>query len=340
MGTMATASLLAALLAGPAPTVLEVQTYWIPEGEAQFSFHAGGRELCSFRGRAPAGQNMGRGSCRLELPAGTRALEVKGRYTATRWDADARRTHVSSVAGEQEFALRDGSALSAPLRAPTGSARERWQLVAEAERRLVAGWDGTPLLAHDAPVATRAVDEAAARLGFALPPGYRELVTTVGALQFGDSHVPGPADLARADRTILHRWGHGDGGTPSWLSEGTSRLLARSVVLFFEVGDGMGGVLFVPPPNDTCGQGWASFRFHEESMASDMERLGAGGLGCAGFESRLEDAFGTFLFDAQAAALADETGEVLIDEGATTQRLYLRYGTHGEGFNLDLSREE
>jgi hypothetical protein len=46
------------------------------------------------------------------------------------------------------------------------------------------------------------------------------------------------------------------------------------------------------------------------------------------------------VFDAQAAELADETGEVLIDEGAEAQRLHLRYGTgSGDGFAVDLARE-
>jgi hypothetical protein len=329
------------LLAGPGVVPIDVETYWIPERESRFSFHAAGKELCSFRGRAPAGQNSTAGTCRLELPAGTRQLTVKGTYTVARWDAGTNRTRVATATGAQDFVLRDGSSLTAPLRDTALGVKDRWQRVADAERRLVSGWDGYPLLQWGA--AARDVDlkEAAARLGYPLPTGYQDLVTRLGTLQFGDNQVPPPSILVPARTTILKEWSYGDGGRrPSWLDAETDRLLARSVILFFEVGDGMGGALFLPPPNDRCGQGWASTTFHEESLAEDMGRLAAGGMDCTGFEQRLRDAFQAHVFDAQAAELADETGEVLIDEGAEAQRLHLRYGTgSGDGFAVDLARE-
>jgi hypothetical protein len=188
-----------------------------------------------------------------------------------------------------------------------------------------------------APVSGRHVDAAEARLGFPLPPAYRELVTGVGPVAFGDNSVPSPTDLVNAHTTILRQWSYGDGGRPEWLSEGLARTLRGSVLLFFEVGDGMGADLYLPPPNRPCGDRFATFQLHEESLSDDMESLGRGEMECVDFEDRLRARFARHVRDDHASALKDETGEVLIDTADPADRLVLRYATGGgTGFEVEL----
>lgn len=328
-----------ALPASPGTTI-EIETYWVPEAQNEFSFLVNGATLCQFSGRAPATANSTTARCRFELPAGTGTLTVKGRYTRSNWNPRTRQTIPKTVSGEQALVLRDGSLLADPLRERALGLADRWRRVVAAEQTLVKAWDGVPIVDPGEPVAKSRVDAAEARLGFALPTGYRELVTQVGALQFGDNSVTAPDALENARATILKEWGYGDNGTPKWLSKDTKDKLERSVILFVEVGDGVGGDLYLAPPNAACGDRFATLFLHEESLAEDMKALADNHLSCTSFSDRLPELFTEYVVSAQAAALADENGEILIDFGAAVQPLYLRYFANAEGrFEIDLSWE-
>jgi hypothetical protein len=331
-----------ALAAAPAAAIqVEIHTYWIPEAENSFTFLLGDRELCSFSGRAPAGRNSTDGVCRFELPAKARQLTVRGRITRTEWNSRTDEISSKSAAGARTLDLRDASAITAPLRDAALPVAVRWRRAIAAEAELVAGFGSYASLSIEAPASAAEIAAAEQRLGFALPADYRELVSAAGVPQLGDSYVAPVGELVTADRTILHQWGYGDPEHRQWIPEAAIERLKRSVVLFFEVGDGMGGQLFLAPPNAPCGERFATMYFHEEDgMAPAMRDLAADRLGCASFDETLLGHLESLVLLQIESDLATETGELLFDFSAPVQKFNLRYSVGDDGeFEVDLSRE-
>lgn len=329
---------LAAVAAGA--TTVEIETYWVPEGHNSFSFHSGDRELCRFSGRAPADTNSIIEVCRFELPADATAITVRGEFTRMVWDRHTRMSNHRSSQGERTVRLRDGSALTRPLRDAHLPLAERWRRAVEAERTLVESWGRYEIVTLAEPSSAAQVAAAEKTLGFALPAGYRELVTKVGVVTFGDHGVLAPELLLTADRTILKQWSYGDSGIPAWLAPAALERLRRSVLLFLEVGDGVGAQLFLAPPNAACDKGFATMFFHEDSVDDAMADLAADRLVCTSFEDALFALYERFVVFEHAASLAGETGELLIDRSAAVQHFNLRYGTDKAGtFEVDLSPE-
>lgn len=333
--------LLGTLLSAPAlGATIEIETYWVPAGENQFVFLVGEKELCGFSGRAPADATSTAATCRIELPAGAQSLLVRGRATLDVWDPKRDRTAAKTAVGQELVKLRDAAPLARPLRDASLPLAERWRRARAAEAELVKAWDGVPLIELEPPAAPAALAEAEKRLGFALPAGYRELVSQAGAVAFGDHAVPGPESLVTADRTILSEWGYGDEGVPSWMAPAALARLKRSVLLFFEVGDGMGAELYLAPPNAPCGDRFATLSFHEETLAEAMAELAADRLACEPFDPALLGLLERYLLLEHEWSLADATGELLVDSSAPVERFHLRYaiGDGGE-LEIDLSRE-
>jgi hypothetical protein len=344
MGAIGFGVRLAALALATAPALaveVEIQTDWIPEAENSFTFLLGDRELCSFSGRAPRGSHSSPGVCRFELPGKARTLTLRGAVSRPRWNQEGTRYRLESAAGEHTFELRDAGAITRPLREPGLAAPERWRRSIEGEAKLVASYGGYPGLSLDAPASAAEVAAAERRLGFALPADYRELVTGAGVPQLGDSYVAPVGELVTADRTILDRWGYGDAGSRKRFPAAAIERLRRAVVLFFEVGDGMGGQLFLAPPNAPCGERFATMYFHEEDgMAPAMEQLAADRLGCASFDETLLGHVENLVLLQHEDDLATETGELLFDFSAPVQRFNLRYSVGHDGeLEVDLSRE-
>ncbi len=332
---------LALLVASAAQAAqVEVSTYWLPEGESRFSFHSGKQELCSFAGRAPAGATATTGVCRFELPSGASTLTIRGSATQLVWNSDTGKSAVKSATGELSLPLVDAAPMMAPLRDRTLPLAERWKRARAGEAELLAAYDGVALIETRAPATPSEVAAAERRLGFALPASYRDLVTTVGGLGLSDHSVPAPQELATAERTLLVSWGYGDAGTPKFISPRALERLQRSVLLFFEVGDGMGAQLFLAPPNAACGQQFATLYLHEEWLAEAMASLARDELSCTPFDETLLENLERFLVLEHEQALMDERGKLLVDSSAPLQKFNLRAIVSAAGeLDLDLSRE-
>lgn len=319
---------------------VEVATYWLPEGESRFSLHSGPLELCSFAGRAPAGSTSTTGVCRFELPSSATTLTVRGSATQLVWSSGTGHSAVKSASGEMTLPLVDAASMMAPLRDRRLPVAERWKRASAAEAALADSYGGVALIEARGAATPAELDAVERRLGFVLPAAYRELATTVGGLGLGDHFVPAPADLSTADRTILVTWGYGDEGTPKVVSPRALERLKRSVLLFFEVGDGMGAQLFLAPPNAACGEKFATLYLHEESLAEAMASLAQDELACAPFDETLIENLERFLVLEHEQALMDESGKLLVDSSAPLLKLNLRYTVTGGGeLDLDLSRE-
>jgi hypothetical protein len=111
----------------------------------------------------------------------------------------------------------------------------------------------------DAAIETRepptqaALDAAQERLGFALPPDFVSLQLAVGALAIGDSALMRADEIEVAYAQMIHVWGTPE---PALAEEYDAKFieeLRHGVLLYTEVGDGYGGLLYRPGPTRACG---------------------------------------------------------------------------------------
>lgn len=336
------AFLLVAMMHSPTTaTTIEVKTDWVPEGTAEFSFHAAGRELCRFSGRAPAGANLERGACRFELPDGTRELEVRGSFERTTWLPRERRTVLRAARGSRTFRLRDLSPLVAPLRDHQLSWSQRVTRTLGAQGAVASEFEGEELLRVEGSPVTRAeLDAAEQRLGWPLPAAYRSLMQQVGPVALGRASIVSPADLETFDRTLAS-WGYRSSG--AWLEWMTPEMVAqasRAVALVTEPGDGTGAQLVMLGQEHACPEQLATTYAHDDSMAEDLERLVRGEIECKSFDELFIAWHARSVIGGYKELLVDEDGElpqVLIDTSASEQTLHLRYETDERGsFDVDL----
>lgn len=315
-----------------AGTLLDVETYWSAEETAEFSFHAGDRELGRFSGKGRDGESS-KGSCRLDLPDGTEVLTLRGRLVKSS-SALFGRKKTQTIEGHVDFRVRDASPLLDALRDTTRPVAERWRRTLEAEKAFTEAMDLFSVLDVGERATAAEVDAAEKRLGFALPATYRDLVTGLGPLQVGDSYVPGPDHLQTAAETVLEDWSYGEEGIPSWMSPRALERFRRAVILFVDVGDGVGGAFFLAPTNAACGDRFASTFFHEEYLSEAAADIANDNLTCESFDEALTERAGYLVIDAHESNLTDR-GEILIDFSSPEQKLVLRYFVAGEDEHLE-----
>lgn len=325
--------------------VVELHYAWPAEDDNEFSVRLGERVLCRVPGPSsmrPEDGTTVRGVCPFQLPPGNDQIEIRGRYDGQRWDRATRSTERVTVRGQQRLFLRDVSALTAPLRDAGLPWRERWTRSIEAEQALVEEYGGDQMTAIGEPLDESELKSAEARLGMALPQGYRDLIGAVGRVEFaasrwssGDIILP-PQELRTGEQTLLS-WGYGEHGQlPAWIPPAAVEHLRRSVVLFIEHGDGMGAQL-VRVPDDGAEGFIETAHLHEEWIGPAMDRLATVGLRRMQFDDLIVDlharcVLGRLQSDVPAT-------ELLFDFSAPRERFELRAGGDPpEQFQVALER--
>jgi len=198
------------------------------------------------RAQAPLG-------CELVIAPGG-ALSVKGRLRVGR----------PRLEGEWRWRVLDLAPLLAPLRRASTPWAERVRSFSTQVAEFEATHAGTvePMgwsMAEPDTAATVAAAEA--RLGFRLPAGHATLLTR-GRPEIGDSFTVPAARLARTATTITRDW---ESPAPR-LDADVQALYDASTLLFTEVGDGYGGLVYRPA--DAACQGQAGFYWiHQDAIA-------------------------------------------------------------------------
>ena len=267
-------------------------------------------------------------TCRFELPLATARLRLRGEY-ATPKDGGGRLRH----AGERAIALLDFAPVSRELDAtqrPYGervAAFLRKLRAFERQQRVDAGiGTGTPETAA-------AIAAAEQRLGYALPPELASLLRTVGAIEVGDHSMTAAASLRDGYSAIVKDWGTPEAAMAEDYGPRMQTFLKASTLLFTEVGDGLGGLLYRPPPTKACGERGI---YYWTSQESGDENLSANGA-CPDFAGAFRWLLEGFAIGALADDLADERDVVLIDTATGTQPLKLQFSDE-PGFAVGLAR--
>jgi hypothetical protein len=280
-------------------------------------------------------------ACTVPLPEAVKAVRLAGEVRWKHWEKGKR---VSK--GTQSWKVLDVGPMAAPLRDASRPFAERLKAFLAARPAFEKGSGG---LVEEMPgrieagekSPSTAVAAAEKRLGYALPAGYADLVTGLGAPTIGDSYFERPETLADAFEQMVKGW-----GTPRAVLEKKLRPEAKSLyrsgtILFTEVGDGYGGLLYRPAPVPECGGKAELSWFHQDDIhrAAILRRSDGS---CMDFPAAVLRVLADQLF-----IQYDDTGDegIVIDRSSPVPfRLKLVHdgGRPGPGFSLspDWSRYE
>ncbi len=279
------------------------------------------------------GDGKSREACTIPLPAGVNAIRLSGEV---RWKHWTKGRQVSK--GTQSWKVLDLGPVVAPLRDASRPIGARMKglvaalpafekasggLVEESAYLVDAGEKGT----------AAAVAAAEKRLGYALPPDYASLVVDFGVPQLGDSYFERPEKLASAFEQMVKQWGTPRADLEKALSGKTKALYRSGTLLYTEVGDGLGGLLYQPAPVPECGGKAGFYGVHQDDIDSP-ELLRAADGSCRTFLQSVLWVLSEQLFQSY-----DDTGDagVVVDRSAPAPfRLTLHHDgeTTGPGFRL------
>lgn len=287
------------------------------------------------------GDGTGSVACTVPLPEAVKAIRLSGEVRWKHWKTGKR---VSK--GTQSWKVLDVSPMAAPLRDASRPFAERMKallaarpaferasggLIEESESRIGAGEKSPPA----------AVAAAEKRLGYALPAGYASLVTGLGAATIGDSYFERPEGLADAFEQMVTGWGTPRAVLEKELSPAAKALYRSGTILFTEVGDGYGGLLYRPASAGECSGKAELSWFHQDDLhrAAVLRRSDGS---CMDFPAAVLRVLAGQLFSQY-----DDTGDegIVIDRSSPAPfRLKLVHdgGRPGPGFSLlpDWSRYE
>lgn len=280
-------------------------------------------------------------ACAVPLPEAVKAVHLTGEVRWKHWKNGKR---VSK--GKQSWKVLDVGPMAAPLRDAARPLAERMKaflaariafekasggLVEESEHRIEAG-EKSP---------STAVAAAEKRLGYALPSGYASLVIGLGAPTIEDSYFERPEGLADAFEQMVKGWGTPRATLEKVLRPEAKALYRSGTILFTEVGDGYGGLLYRPAPVPGCGGKAELSWFHQDDLHG-VEVLRRSDGTCMDFPAAVLRILAMQLF-IQYDDTADE-GIVVDRSSPVPFRLKLVHdgGRPGPGFSLspDWSRYE
>lgn len=287
-----------------------------------------GASVCTLKGKQAAAGTPVEPTCRFDLAPSTRTLQVRGRYVTD--DDGKRKAH----AGEQAIALLDFAPVSKRLLDAQRSYGERVSAFIEAMRALAREHGIDVDIDAGPPATAAAVAAAEKRLGFALPPDLVSLQRRLGAIRIGDHSMTAVASLRDAYGAIVNDWGTPAAAMADDYSPAMQERLRASTLLFTEVGDGLGGLLYRPPPTKACGERGTYYWTSQESGEHDLSANGA----CPDFAGAFRWLLEGFVIADFADALDEEKGIVLIDSSAGAQKLRLEV-SDATGFSVGLARQ-
>lgn len=169
------------------------------------------------------------------------------------------------------------------------------------------------------------------RLGFPLPGEHRHLLATVGGLELGDSSMTRAADIKRSYAAMIEDWETPKVELDKALTKSTRALLDATTLLYTEVGDGYGGLLYRPVGEPKCADGPAFYWIHQDEI-NEPELLQRASGGCVDYTSAI---IFTIAQDGLVEYDSSEPNVVVVDRSAPEpQKLELTYDGSGFAFRL------
>ena len=294
------------------------------------TLEAAGASSCAIRF---TGSGKALDACLLAIPASATELRLSGEVT---WrDGDGR---TRTAKGTQRWKLLDVSPMAGPLRDASRPLGEGMKALLAARPAFERGSGGLVEEIERTRGTEKATPQAVAaaekRLGYRLPDGYASLVTTLGDVGLGDMSFTRPESIADAYTQMTTLWGSPREVLEEELTPKARAYYGSGTILFTEVGDGYGGLLYRPGPVAACGGGPAFSWFHQDEILAPRLLRRADGS-CMDFAAAALRIVGTQLFQQY-----DDSGGafIVVDRSASTPfRLKLQHAGEGPGpgFRLD-----
>jgi hypothetical protein len=278
-----------------------------------------GRDTCRIALTAQKTYQV-RDVCSFELPPTARDIQISGEYAFTR---SRKREHVR---GSRRFQIVDLAPVVSPLRDASRPFGQRVRAFVSATKTLTQSY---PAFKHALEVepgtseTAEAVAAAQSRLGFALPPEHVSLLREIDGLRINDSFMMRARYVNRAYQQMIDVWGSSAASLNEALDPSTLALLKASTILYTEVGDGYGALLYepaVPGRPSACGQQPAFHWLHQDDINEPKVLRRAAGKTCRAYEDTM-----LWLFMTQALSrLEDEDQSLALIDRSTPSTLRLQ----------------
>ncbi|MEO8672101.1 MAG: SMI1/KNR4 family protein [Tahibacter sp.] len=297
----------------------------------QFEISVAGKPVCALTrpdAKTPPA------ACRFDFPADAQRITANGSYAWT--DSESRK--LRSLKGSQAFDVLDFAAAGKHLSTPDASYGERIKAFIGATRAFahthkVEYSDAS--LETAKPVTQSAIDAAQKRLGFALPIDFVSLLRTTGPLVIDDHSVMGVDDINDAYTQMLKVWGTPEAAMQDDYNENFRAVLKTSTLLFTEVGDGYGGLLYRPGKTKTCGDAPSYYWTSQEGGTTLLKQADGH---CVDFSGAFRWVLNRFVVDSLANEINESSEQpvILIDSSTGVQTLQLTVDT-GDTFHVALN---
>jgi hypothetical protein len=204
-------------------------------------------------------------SCELELPSGARTIAISGELV---WTDERDRTRRSR--GEQTLQVADIGPLLTPLRDRSTAFAARMKAFVAAKLVFESRYPklGGTLIDLDADERASAAEIRAVeqRLGFALPPEHVSLLTDIGRVMFDDSTIEPASSIERMWDVLVDIWDTPVNELERVTSAATREIYKTTALLFTEVGDGLGALLYMPANRTACKGRPAYYVMHQDDL--------------------------------------------------------------------------
>ena len=295
------------------------------------SIRVDGQERCRIKSKNVEGIPAKNSPCRFSISTTDKSMVVTGKYSSQ--DSETGRPKI--LKGEQTFEMVDLEPTTSQLRrSGTPFGQRVKNFMASAQLFAIAHKVESIDMHGEKPASAKEIDAAQKRLGYPLPPELVSILTTVGPIQIGDHSMTSAATLADSYTTMLRDWGGNESDLADNYSPKKLEFLKTSTLLFTELGDGMGGLLYRPPPSASCGDEGIYVWTSQENGSWSLSKNGA----CPNFERVFRWLLDQFVIGDLADEIEARDGAVVIDTSTGTQ--YLELGTENdETFQLSLKRD-
>jgi hypothetical protein len=287
---------------------------------------AQGKALCTLH-KAADEKAPGSATCRIEFTPGMTTWQVKGAYRLPGLLQRARKV-------EQTIKLLDFAVASRNLSGSDRPYGERMAAFIKATEQFVKAQlpDHYALIEAGKPADTKTLAMAATRVGFALPPEFVSLQRSVGALRISDHSLMGVNELHDAYTQMRQVWGTPEEAMQSDYSEKFRTMLKQSTLLFTEVGDGYGGLLYRPGKTQACGEAGIYYWTSQEG-GTDVLKNADGS--CMDFSAAMRWIVDGFVVDEFAETVSEELPHtVLLDSSSAVPEIVL---TPSTGDSVDVT---
>lgn len=179
-----------------------------------------------------------------------------------------------------------------------------------------------PALEAGTPATLAATEVAAKRLGFALPADFVSLQRALGSLEMGDNRLMPITELDDAYTQMRQTWGTPEEAMQEDYSDAFRAVLKQSTLLFTEVGDGYGGLLYRPGATKACGEKGAYYWTAQEGGTQVLKQDDGQ---CMDFATSMRWIVNRFVLDELAETIGEsEHPRVLLDSSLPVQQVVLR----------------